>query len=561
MRDYATIARRYAEDVRDGLIPACRLVQLACERHLADLERQDDDGFAYRFDEAKAAAVCRFVELMPHTKGRWARSGETIRLEPWQVFITAVAFGWVHVTTGLRRFRVAYIEVPRKNGKSAWSSALGLYMLAADGEHGAEVYSGATTEKQAKIVFEAAQKMARQTEAYREAFGVEVMASNISIPEDGSRFEAVVGKPGDGASPSFAIVDEYHEHQTDDLYDTMETGMGAREQPLMWVITTAGSDTAGPCYALRSDVVRVLEGTTPNDELFGIVYTVDEGIDWTSEEALRMANPNYDVSVSGDFLKAQIRDAVNSSRRQNIVKTKHLNVWTTAREGWMNMEAWNACADPALAVEDFAGEACWLGMDLASKVDIASVAKLFRREVDGEEHFYLFTRNYLPEARIEEPEKRHYQGWVADGHMVATEGDIIDHDRIEEDLLADSEAHRIVRLGYDPYNATQLAVNLTRHGIDTLEIRQTVSFLSDPMKWLEALVLAGRLHHTGDPCLAWQVSNVVCRTDANDNVFPRKERPENKIDAAVAAIIALSVAMREAEARPSVYESRGIRTL
>ena len=233
MRDYATIARRYAEDVRDGLIPACRLVQLACERHLADLDRQEDDGFAYVFDEAKAVAVCRFVELMPHTKGKWARGNAPLRMEPWQVFITACVFGWVRKADGLRRFRVVYIEVPRKNGKSAWSSAIGLYMLAADGEEGAEVYSGATTEKQAKIVFEAAQKMARRTDAYREAFGVEVMASNISIAEDGSKFEPVIGKPGDGSSPSCAIVDEFHEHQTDDLYDTMWTGMGAREQPLM----------------------------------------------------------------------------------------------------------------------------------------------------------------------------------------------------------------------------------------------------------------------------------------------------------------------------------------
>ena len=560
MRDYATIARRYAEDVRDGIVPACRLVQLACIRHLDDLAAAGTEGFAYRFDEGKAAAVCRFVELMPHTKGRWARARALIHLEPWQVFITAVVFGWVSVATGLRRYRTAYVEVPRKNGKSAWSSALGLYMLAADGEAGAEVYSGATTEKQAKIVFEAAQKMARSTEAYREAFGVEVFASNISVPEDGSKFEAVIGKPGDGASPSFAIVDEFHEHQTDDLYDTMETGMGAREQPLMWVITTAGSDTAGPCYALRTDVVRMLEGTIPNDELFGCIYTVDEDDDWTSEEALRKANPNYGVSVMPDFLRTQVRDAVNSSRRQNITKTKHLNVWTTAREGWMNMEAWNAAAD-APPVESFAGEACWVGLDLASKIDVASAVRLFKRSVDGTEHVYLYGRHYLPEARVELPEARHYQGWVTDGHLTATDGDIIDHDVIHADLVSDAEVFRIVRVGYDPYNATQLAVNLSRSGIDTLEIRQTVAHLSDPMKWLEALVLAGRLHHDGNPALAWMVSNVVVRPDANDNVFPRKERNENKIDGAVAAVIALAVAMREEAPTESVYASRGIRTL
>lgn len=561
MRDYATIARRYAEDVRDGLVPACRLVQLACARHLDDLDRQDSEGFPYRFDEAKAAAVCRFVELMPHTKGEWARRGERIRLEPWQAFITAVVFGWVHVATGLRRFRVAYIEVPRKNGKSAWSSAIALYMLAADGEAGAEVYSGATTEKQAKIVFDVAQKMARRTPEYCEAFGVEVMASNVSVPEDGSKMEPVIGKPGDGASPSCAIVDEYHEHQTDALYDTMLTGMGARSQPLMWTITTAGADMAGPCYALRGDVKRVLEKTVVNDDLFGIVYTIDEGDDWTSDEALRKANPNYGVSVSAEFLRAQVRDAVNSARKQNTVKTKHLNVWVGARSSWMNMEDWNRQADPDLREADFASEPCFLGLDLASKVDIAAKAKVFPRDVDGEAHYYLFVRSYLPEARVEEPEKEHYQGWVADGHLVATDGDIIDHKAIQADIEADAEAHRVVTVGYDPYNATQLAVNLTEAGIETVEVRQTVAYLSDPMKWLEALVKAGRLHHDGNPCLAWQVSNVTARTDANDNVFPRKERAETKIDGAVAAIIALCVAMREEPPKESVYETRGVRVL
>jgi phage terminase large subunit-like protein len=328
----------------------------------------------------------------------------------------------------------------------------------------------------------------------------------------------------------------------------------------MWVITTAGSDTAGPCYALRSDVVRTLEGTMSNDELFGIVYTIDDGIEWTSEEALRMANPNFDVSVSADFLRAQVRDAVASARKQNIIKTKHLNVWTTARAGWMNMEAWNTCAD-APPLDEFEGEACWIGLDLASKIDVASAVRLFRRDVDGAEHYYLYGRHYLPESRVELAESRHYQGWVIDGHMVATDGDIIDHDAIRDDLTDDAERFRVVRLGYDPYNATQLAVELDRAGIDVLEIRQTVAYLSDPMKWLEALVLAGRLHHDGNPAMSWMVSNVVCRLDANDNVFPRKERAENKIDGAVAAIIALCVAMRDEAPTTSVYATRGIRTL
>lgn len=557
MRDYAQIAKHYAEGVTTGAILACDLVRKACARHLSDLERQADPAFPFRFDESKAAKVCRFLELMPLTKGKWARRNELLYLQPWQVFITASVFGWVYRDSGLRRFRTAYIEVPRKNGKSEYSAGIGLYMLTADGEHGAEVYSGATTEKQAKIVFEAAQKMARRTESFREAFGVEVMASNISVPENGSKFEPVIGKPGDGSSPSCAIVDEYHEHATDELFDTMFTGMGAREQPLMWVITTAGSDIAGPCYALRSDVVRMLDGTLPNDELFGIVYSIDPEDDWTSEEALRKANPNYDVSVSGEFLRSQVRDAVNNARKQNICKTKHLNVWVTARSAFINMEKFNALADPELDIADFEGEPCWMGLDLASKVDIAAVSKLFYR--DGK--WYLFVRSYLPESRVEDPEKRHYQGWAHDGHLIVTDGDVIDYERIQEDIEQDARRFQIIALGYDPYSATQMAQNLQKAGINVVEVPQRVQQLSEPMKELEAIILDGRLVHDGNPCTAWQFSNVTAKIDANDNAFPRKEQPESKIDAFVATIIAKRVSMIPAESTRSVYETRGIRVL
>lgn len=557
IRDYVDIAQRYAEQVVRGEILACEYVGKVCKRHLTDLRRQGEKDFPYAFDPSKATKVCTFIEYLPHTKGRWASRGETITLEPWQCFIVCCVFGWVRKADRLRRFRIAYVEVPRKNGKSALSSAIGLYMLAADGEHGAEVYSGATTQDQAMIVFDAAKIMAKRTPAFLEAFGVEVMASNLSIPSNGSRFEPVIGKPGDGASPSCAIVDEYHEHQTDDLYDTMLTGMGAREQPLMWVITTAGSDIAGPCYALRSDVINVLEGTVQNDELFGAIYTIDEGDDWKSEEALRKANPNYDVSVSGDFLKAQVRDALNSSRKINIVKTKHLNVWVNSRAAWMNMEAWNATADPTLREEDFAGEPCWMGLDLASKVDIVSCIKLFKRD----SHWYLFGRHYVPEAQVENPDRRHYQGWVHEGHLIATEGDIIDYDRIKADILEDAERYRIVNLGYDPWGATQLATDLSKEGVPVIEVMQSVTQLSEPMKWIEALVLAGKLHHDGNPCMSWMVSNVTARVDAKDNIFPRKDRPEMKIDGLVAALNAMRVAMMEEESTTSVYQSRGIKVL
>lgn len=565
MRDYAKIAKRYAQDVRDGLIPACRFVQLAAERHLTDLARMGSADFPFEFDEIKAAAICRFLELMPHTKGQWARRKEKIKLENWQVFSLAVGFGWVKKSDGFRRFRIIYIEVPRKNGKSQLAAGIGLYMLCADGDFGAEVYSGATTQKQAWEVFRPAHRMVELTEELREAAGIELMASNISVPENGGRFEPIIGKPGDGATPSCAIVDEFHEHKTDELYETMITGMGAREQPLMLVLTTAGSDIAGPCYALRTDVTHMLTGTVPNDELFGIIYTIDEGDEWTAEESLIKANPNYNISIKGDFLKSQVKDAMNSPRRQSSIKTKHLNIWVNARDSWMNLESWQLCARPDLKEEDFKGEPCWVGLDLASKIDITSVVKIFIRDVISEDaetfkEYFLFGRHYVPEAQAKKEDKRHYQNWVQSGELIATPGNVIDFDRIREDLIADSELFRIVNVGYDPFGATQLAMQLDGHGVPVIEVKQTVTQLSEPMKWIEALVLDRRLFHDNNSCMNWMIGNVTAKPDAKDNIFPRKERDELKIDGLVAGLNAMRVSMMIPETKESIYKARGIRT-
>ena len=547
---------QYAEDVVAGRVLACRYVQLACQRYLDDLKRSEDPAYPYVFDARKGERICRFISLLPHTKGVWARGGQRIKLEPWQSFVLMNVFGWVRRSDGLRRFRRVYEEVPRKNAKSVKAAGVGLYMFAADDEAGAEVYSGATTEKQAWEVFRPARLMALRTPDLIEAYGIRVGAKNLSIEATGARFEPLIGDPGDGASPSCAIVDEYHEHKTSRLYDTMLTGMGARTQPLQYVITTAGSDTAGPCYALRQDAIRVLEGTVQDDEFFAIIYTIDEGDDWTTEEALRKANPNYDVSVFGDFLKSQQQAAMRSSRLQNAFKTKHLNVWVGARAAWMNMEEWHRQAD-APPLEEFEGEPCWIGLDLASKVDIAAAVKVFRREVDGEDHYYAFGRYYLPEARVEEPDAQHYHGWVRDGRLIATPGEITDYRQIRDDILDDDERYGIAALGYDPDNATHLINELMDLGIECVEVPQRVRYLSEPMKWVEALVKAGRLHHDGCPVLSWMMSNVTVRVDANDNIFPRKERPEAKIDGVVALIMALGRAMADDDGGRSVYEDRG----
>lgn len=559
VRDHAAIAHQYADDVVAGRVLACRWVRLACQRHLDDLARQETEAFPYRFDPDAGGRVCRFAELLPHTKGKWsvARPGQPrstrIRLEPWQVFQLVVLFGWVITATGLRRFRRAYLEIPRKNGKSVLAAVIGLYMTCADGEPGAEVYSGATTEKQAWEVFRPARLMALKTPEVQDTLGVRIAANSLYREDDGSKFEPLIGNPGDGASPSCAIVDEYHEHDTDAQYDTMVTGMGAREQPLALVITTAGEDLEGPCFAMHEDVQRMLDGSAPDEELYGIIYTIDEADAWSSDLALRKANPNYGVSVFPGFLQSQIAQGLRSPRKQNVVKTKHLNVWCAARNPWMNLEAWAACAD-APPEEEFAGARCWLGLDLSSKLDLTSKVRLVARLVDGVVHYYAYARHWLPEAQIEDEAKRHYQGWARDGWLVATEGNVIDYDTIQADVLEDGQRFEIAAVGHDPWGATQLIQSLQRAGLPCVEVPQTVVHLSEPMKELEALVVARRFHHRGDPVLTWCVANVTVKPDAKDNIYPRKQRPEGKIDGAVAAIIALGRALDDGD-DGSVYDS------
>lgn len=536
-------AQRYIREVLAAKIPACEWVKRACRRHREDMKRSRQKAYPFKFDGARAEKACQFAELMPHVKGHWAANGETIRLEPFQCFERAMLFGWVEKQTGLRRFRTAYICRPRKNAKSTDAAITGLYMLGADGEHGGEVYSGAATEKQAWEVFRPAKQMAERTPTFRDAFGVEVHAKSLTVLETGSRFEPMIGKPGDGASPSLAIIDEYHEHPDSSQYDTMVSGMGARLHPLTLVITTAGEDVEGPCYALQERAQKVLNGSLPDERVFAIIYTIDQDDDWTTEAALRKANPNYDVSVSGEYLKDRLRVALNEPREQNVFKTKHLNIWCQSRSPWMNMEWWHRQADASLSPMAFVGERCWLAFDLANRVDLVSTALIFRREEDGQAHFYYFGRHYAPEAAVQEPDKRHYQGWVADGHLIATEGNDCDLQRIAEDVAEDRARFDIEESAIDPWNSIGLRDRLSEIDVAVLEVPQTVSHFSEPMKAVEALVKDGRFHHDGNPCMTWQMGNVTVKPDAKDNIFPRKERREKKIDGPVAMIMAMKLAM------------------
>lgn len=537
-RDHADIAAEYARGVMAGEVPVGRGVKGAVERHLKDLA---NTGSKFYFDAEKGAKVCRFVELLTHTKGRWAQQKQTIRLEPWQCFLIVVLFGWMRKSNDKRRFRTGYWEIPRKNGKSLLGAALGLYMFLADGEFGAEVFSGAGTEAQSWKVFGPARQMLINSPKLRSTFAVGVWAKSLTVEGKGSKFTTLIGNPGDGDSPSCAVIDEFHEADSPAQYDTMETGMGAREQPLMLVITTAGYNIAGPCHEKHDEVAKVLEGSIENDELFGVIFGCDPEDDWADPQTLIKANPNYGVSVDGDFLMSQQRQAMSNPIQQNKFKTKHLNIWTSVLAGVMNMQQWIACADPMLDEEELLGSDCWVAVDLASKSDLCSEQRLYRRMFHNRPHYYLFGRYWLPEDAIEEqgPNHAHYVKWVKRGLLTSTEGATVDFALITETVIEDCKKINPKEAIFDPYNAIQMMQAVASRKITAVEFVQTPFNFAVPLDELTTAVKDGRFHHDGNEITTWCISNMVARPSKKGMVSPVKQKPHQKIDGGIAAVMAI----------------------
>lgn len=528
--------------MRAKRIDACKFVRQACTRQLKDLKRWERRG-PYRFDEEEANQWCEFVEQMPHIKG--ALAGQNIQLEPWQCFILTTIFGWRRRDNGMRRFRRSYKELPRGNAKSTMSSGVALKAGFADGEGGAEVYSAATTRDQARIVFADAQAMARKCPDMCEALGIEVLAHAIVQKSTASVMMALSADANtlDGKNIHFVVVDELHAHRTREVFDVLETGTGKRGQSLMWCITTAGSDRAGVCYEQHTYAIKVLSGVAVDESFFAIIYTIDDGDDWTDEAAWRKANPNWGVSVQPEIVAQLATKAMQMPAAQSNFKTKHLNVWVNADQAWMDMRAWERAGDPELSEADFAKDPAWGGLDLASKTDIAARVIIYTRDIEDIRHYYLFGRYFLPEQAVHDGRNSQYRGWEAAGLLTVTPGDTLDFQVVIDDILAISSRAQLNDIGYDPWQATFLAQKLTENGATMIEYRNTVANFSAPMKEFDALIRQGRLHHNGDPVLTWMVSNVVCHTDAKENIYPRKERPENKIDGVVAGITALGRAL------------------
>jgi phage terminase large subunit-like protein len=563
---YIAKANEYINSVLSGKTAVCEWVQSACERQQKDLERAKNPvTFPYRFDEWAAEKICVFVEQLRHVEG--PLTGQRIRLEPWQCFFLTTVFGWVHAVSdpalgtkaGKRRFRRVYVEVPRGNGKSALSAGVSLYMLGADGEGGAQCFSVATSIEQAQAVYRTATLMANSCpelwDTYKDkagkqkkGLGIEVVHLRTTHKASNSFLKALPYKREgklDSLNVHFAVVDELHAHDHRECYEAIESGMGKRDQSLLWTITTSGSNQAGICYEKHKYIKRILQGDVKDESFFGIIYTIIPGQDWSTLEAWKTANPNWNISVSPSIIASSAAQALETPAKQADFQTKHCNIWVGASSAWMNMQRWNACRDTTLRIEDFLQDECIPGLDLASRLDLAAAVKVFRRrnEDDNKFHYYVFGNYWLPEHSPTAREVSAISGWFLTGQINKSEGDTTDFDLIEENLVEFCSKFNCKEIAFDQAMSGQLVTHLQREFGDDfmVPVSQGTKSMSPAMKEVEALVLEKRIHHN-DEVLSWNMANVVGHYDEYGNIKPDKSNrndPNCKIDGAAAMLNAI----------------------
>jgi phage terminase large subunit-like protein len=554
-RDYVAVANGYVRDVVAGRVVACAAVRLACQRQDRDLKRAaKDPAWPYVWSDEQATAVCAFAEQLPHVEGSW--SSPLIHLEPWQCFILTTLFGWRRKVDGCRRFNTAYVEVARKAAKSVLASVIGLYCLTREGEPGAQVRLGATTGKQARIVFSVMQRMVQRS-AWLRAEGVQDFANAITHEASGSNVEPINAKSStqDGLNPHCVILDELHAHKDRGLFDVLKSARGARKNPLSFYITTSGYNLLGVAYEQRTFVQKVLQQVLEADHYFGIIYTLDEKDDWRDERVWIKANPMLGITPQLDEMRQYAHEAQQSPQSEGEFKTKRLNLWLNAAASWLNMVQWDACADPSLRLEDFAGEPCWIGGDLGQLDDITAIALVFRRA----DTLYAFVRCYLPRLVVQERARKvpAYQTWVNAGLLTLTEGSMVDYSVVEADARRWCEQFDVRDIAFDQFGSLQIAGNLSNSGLPArLEPKNAKTF-TPPARELETRVKHGRLRHDGNSCLKWMASNCVVRRGTDDSILPKKDSAEspNKIDGIDALLLAIGGLLRQPAVAPSMYDA------
>ena len=533
------------------------LEALARERILRAHEEWPEKG--YTFDLAAGLRVIEFVEgYCRHYKGEWA--GSPMLLEPWQKVILLECFGWMR-EDGLRVHRTMWLELGRKNGKSALAAALGVYLLIADGEQGAEVYSSATKRDQARIVFQFAKEIVSQSP--RLAEHIRVQRTNMSVMRTRSKFEPLSseGDTLDGLSPHGNIIDELHSHRDRNVYDKLITAQASRRQPMSVCITTAGIyDPEQIGWQLHDHATSLLNGTVEDDSWFVWISAADKDDDPYARETWEKANPNLGVSIYPSFIEQRASEALSQPSSLNAFTRLHLNQWTQQIERWLDMAHWDAC-NHEVDLDALEGRECYLGLDLSSKLDLTALALIFPPTDD--DLWRLSVKCYIPRETMVERERVDripYATWERDGWITPTEGDVIDYTWIEKDILGFSERFNVQEVAYDPWSAQQTALRIRDDmGIPVVPIRQGFMSLSEPTKEFERLVVSGKLAHGGDSCLTWQAANVQLRHDPAGNIKPDKGQQTHKIDGIAASIIALARASLWDGG--SVYESEGIMVL
>ncbi len=540
VRDYVDIARRYASNVRDGRIVAGQWLIKAVTRDRRDHARATEDpSWPFVWSDAHVIEACSFIERLPHVEGRWG--AETIRLEPWQVFIVATLIGWRHrAQPARRRFTVFYLEVARKSAKTTLVVALALYHLLFEREPGAQVVFGASTGAQARIAFSICQRMVRRASWLREA-GLAAYANAITFEAEGGSARPVNARACslDGLNPSCIVLDESHA-QTYALHDVLRSAQGARDNPLLMCPTTAGYDQLSVGYALRTALTKTLDQVFDSEHLFGVVYTLDEGDDWRDPLVWAKANPMLGITPTLNYAKTYCLDAQQTPGLEGEFKTKICNLWLQSATSWLSMDSWDRCADKSLTLEDFEGATCWMGGDLAQLDDLAAIALLFER--DG--LLVGFVRNYLPSHVVDTRARAvpAYREWVRDGQLTVTDGSMIDYSVIERDVRQWCQRFEVQSITFDQYGALQLSSRLLTDGLPAVLSPKNARTFTPPGRELEARVQHTRFRHDGNTCLKWQASNCVVSRRTDDSILPKKESTEspNKIDAIDALLLAIS---------------------
>ncbi len=548
------LAEGYIENVLSGERKAGKLEVLAVKRHISDLKTAPEKGIY--FDKKAARKAFAFFSLLKHSKGEFA--GHVFELSPWEAFIIYCLFGWMR-TGGTRRFRYAYVEVARKNGKTTFAAAISLMMMIFDGEQGAEVYTAATKRDQAKICWGEAKNMVAKSPAlkkYIESFQrTLVMESTLSKMEPLSRDSDKL----DGLNPHFAVCDEMHAWKTDDLYNVLKSATGARSQPMIFTITTSGFDKTSPCFEMRKTYIDILNGIKSQENTFVIIYTLDETDDWKDPANWHKANPNLGVSISMVYLQEEFQSAINRGGTEEVnFKTKNLNMWVDAPTVWIQDEKVQKC-NFNTTPEDLTGQVCYAGLDLASHVDINALACYFPKlNPPAAKLFY-----WIPESKVEENADRvDYRRWIAEGRIFVTPGDVIDIEQMVQDVERIVKNFNTENIAFDPAKAYHGTIQaLQKRGLNSVldEFSQSLKNMSEPTRELERLVTSAGIDLMNDPVLRWMFRNAVAITDSNENIKLDKKKSQNKIDGLIALVNAIGGYMSGEKVTP--YQNHDVREL